>query len=141
MPLDVAALLRETGALLSGHFRLSSGLHSAGYVQCALLLEHPRNAKAIGTDAKVLQAAYNRGDSFQAVYARLESADAFGKFKDALTTNPQLNVKVLRHVQLGCAPSRHFLGAFRLAPTRASRQRSSAPARLRRTARRRGAPP
>ena len=49
MPLDVAALLRETGALLSGHFRLSSGVHSAGYVQCALLLEHPRNAKAIGT--------------------------------------------------------------------------------------------
>ena len=48
MPLDVAALLRETGALLGGHFRLSSGLHSAGYVQCALLLEHPRNAKAIG---------------------------------------------------------------------------------------------
>jgi len=48
MPLDVAALLRETGALLSGHFRLSSGLHSAGYVQCALLLEQPRNAKAIG---------------------------------------------------------------------------------------------
>jgi orotate phosphoribosyltransferase len=49
MPLDVASLLRETGALLSGHFRLSSGLHSPGYVQCALLLEHPRNAKAIGT--------------------------------------------------------------------------------------------
>ena len=48
MPLDVAALLRETGALLTGHFRLSSGLHSAGYVQCALLLEQPRNAKAIG---------------------------------------------------------------------------------------------
>jgi orotate phosphoribosyltransferase len=48
MPLDIAALLHATGALLSGHFRLSSGLHSAGYVQCALLLEHPRNAKAIG---------------------------------------------------------------------------------------------
>ena len=48
MALDVAALLRETGALLTGHFRLSSGLHSAGYVQCALLLEHPRNARAIG---------------------------------------------------------------------------------------------
>jgi len=48
MPLDVVALLRETGALLNGHFRLSSGLHSPGYVQCALLLEHPRNAKAIG---------------------------------------------------------------------------------------------
>jgi orotate phosphoribosyltransferase len=48
MPLDIRALLQETGALLSGHFRLSSGLHSPNYVQCALLLEHPRNAKAIG---------------------------------------------------------------------------------------------
>jgi orotate phosphoribosyltransferase len=46
--LDLPALLRETGALLSGHFRLSSGLHSPNYVQCALLLEQPRHAKAIG---------------------------------------------------------------------------------------------
>jgi orotate phosphoribosyltransferase len=45
---DLPALLRETGALLSGHFRLSSGLHSPNYVQCALLLEQPRNAKEIG---------------------------------------------------------------------------------------------
>lgn len=48
MALDIAALLEETGALLQGHFKLSSGLHSPNYVQCALLLEHPRNAKAIG---------------------------------------------------------------------------------------------
>jgi orotate phosphoribosyltransferase len=48
MALDIQALLRETGALLSGHFRLSSGLHSPNYVQCALLLEHPRNARALG---------------------------------------------------------------------------------------------
>ena len=48
MPLDLATLLGETGALLSGHFRLSSGLHSPGYVQCALLLEQPRNARAVG---------------------------------------------------------------------------------------------
>ena len=48
MPLDVPALLQETGALLNGHFRLSSGLHSPNYVQCALLLEHPRHAKALG---------------------------------------------------------------------------------------------
>jgi len=46
--LDLSALLRETGALLNGHFRLSSGLHSPSYVQCALLLEHPRNASRIG---------------------------------------------------------------------------------------------
>ena len=48
MSLDVPALLQETGALLTGHFRLSSGLHSPNYVQCARLLEHPRHAKAIG---------------------------------------------------------------------------------------------
>ena len=48
MSLDVRALLEQTGALLTGHFRLSSGLHSANYMQCALLLEHPHNAKAIG---------------------------------------------------------------------------------------------
>jgi len=45
---DVRALLEQTGALLTGHFRLSSGLHSGNYVQCAKLLEHPRDAKAIG---------------------------------------------------------------------------------------------
>lgn len=50
MPADVRALLEETGALLTGHFRLSSGLHSPNYVQCARLLEHPRHAKAIGAD-------------------------------------------------------------------------------------------
>jgi orotate phosphoribosyltransferase len=48
MTLDVRALLEETGALLTGHFRLSSGLHSPNYVQCALLLEHPKNARALG---------------------------------------------------------------------------------------------
>lgn len=48
MALDVLALLSKTGALLRGHFHLSSGLHSSSYVQCALLLQHARNAKAIG---------------------------------------------------------------------------------------------
>ena len=50
MPSDLRALLEETGALLTGHFKLSSGLHSPNYVQCARLLEHPRHAKAIGAD-------------------------------------------------------------------------------------------
>ena len=48
MTLDVRPLLEETGALLTGHFRLSSGLHSPNYVQCAKLLEHPRDARALG---------------------------------------------------------------------------------------------
>lgn len=48
MAIDLPARLRDSRALLQGHFRLSSGLHSPNYVQCALLLEEPRNAKAIG---------------------------------------------------------------------------------------------
>jgi len=50
MAFDIAALLEETGALLQGHFRLSSGLHSPNYVQCARLLEHPMHARAIGRE-------------------------------------------------------------------------------------------
>ena len=41
-------LFRRSGALLEGHFRLTSGLHSAGYLQCALVLQHPSNAEALG---------------------------------------------------------------------------------------------
>ena len=48
----------------------------------------------IWCDADVLMPAYNR-DGFQSVYARLNSAAAFTQFKDALTTNPQLKVKVV----------------------------------------------
>jgi orotate phosphoribosyltransferase len=45
---DLLALFRRSGALLEGHFRLSSGLHSPGYLQCALVLSQPRDAEAIG---------------------------------------------------------------------------------------------
>ena len=51
MPTDTAAILdrfRRAGALLEGHFRLTSGLHSPGYLQCALVLQHPREAEALG---------------------------------------------------------------------------------------------
>jgi orotate phosphoribosyltransferase len=41
-------LLEESGALRHGHFLLSSGLHSAAYVQCALLLEDPVRARQVG---------------------------------------------------------------------------------------------
>ena len=43
-PEDVIQKFRETGALLEGHFVLTSGLHSAIYLQCALVLQHPREA-------------------------------------------------------------------------------------------------
>jgi len=47
-------------------------------------------------DAKVLQPAYRRGNSYQSVYLRLESVDSFQKLKDALTTDPRLNVTAIR---------------------------------------------
>jgi putative ABC transport system permease protein len=53
----------------------------------------------IWTDAKILQGAYNRGDSFQSVYVRLDSGESFAKFKDALTTNPQLSVAPQREAE------------------------------------------
>ena len=39
---------RATGALLEGHFQLSSGLHSTVYLQCALVLQFPEKAEAFG---------------------------------------------------------------------------------------------
>ena len=45
---SILDLFRRVGALLEGHFRLSSGLHSSGYLQCALVLQHPREAEACG---------------------------------------------------------------------------------------------
>jgi orotate phosphoribosyltransferase len=49
--LDASTILdrfRRVGALLEGHFRLTAGLHSSGYLQCALVLQHPREAEACG---------------------------------------------------------------------------------------------
>lgn len=49
----------------------------------------------IWSDAKVLQPAYRRGNSYQSVLVRLASAAAFQTLKDALTSDPRLNVTVI----------------------------------------------
>jgi orotate phosphoribosyltransferase len=41
-------LFKQTGALLEGHFQLTSGLHSSLYLQCALVLQYPEHADFIG---------------------------------------------------------------------------------------------
>src|SRR5688572_30441436 len=46
----------------------------------------------VWTDATVLQGAYNRGTTYQSMRVKLTSADAYRSFKDALTTDPRLNV-------------------------------------------------
>ena len=45
---EVIERFKKTGALLEGHFVLSSGLHSAVYLQCALVLQHPHAAEEFG---------------------------------------------------------------------------------------------
>jgi len=47
-PEQVIDQFRRTGALLEGHFQLSSGLHSTVYLQCALVLQFPEIAEAFG---------------------------------------------------------------------------------------------
>lgn len=42
------ALFEKTGAYLHGHFRLTSGLHSGEYLQCAKVLAHPQYAERLG---------------------------------------------------------------------------------------------
>jgi len=45
---SILDVFRQTGAYLSGHFRLTSGLHSPEYLQCALVLQHPQHAERLG---------------------------------------------------------------------------------------------
>lgn len=45
---NILEKLKETGAILEGHFLLSSGLHSNTYIQCAKLLQHPHHATWCG---------------------------------------------------------------------------------------------
>ena len=44
---DILKIFRDHSALLEGHFILSSGLHSDRYIQCALVLQHPRVAEQL----------------------------------------------------------------------------------------------
>jgi orotate phosphoribosyltransferase len=53
-PESVLSLFRECGALLEGHFLLSSGLHSNRYLQCALVLQHPDRAERLGSGIAAL---------------------------------------------------------------------------------------
>jgi len=47
---EILQIFRDHGALLEGHFILSSGLHSDRYIQCALVLQYPRVAERLCTE-------------------------------------------------------------------------------------------
>jgi len=50
----------------------------------------------IWIDARVLQGAYRRGNTYQSLLAQLDSRDSYDAFRDYLTSNPQLNVSIRR---------------------------------------------
>ena len=61
----ILSAFHETGAYLKGHFRLTSGLHSPEYLQCALVLQYPRHAEHFGrllaTEFRRLEPTLNAG--------------------------------------------------------------------------------
>ena len=61
--LDIIKILRETNALMKGHFILSSGLHSAEYLQCSKLTMYPKKLEALSQVlAKKILDKYNDFD-------------------------------------------------------------------------------
>jgi putative ABC transport system permease protein len=64
----------------------------------------------IWADSSVVQSVYQRGSSFQSVYGKLETPEAFDRFKEGLTTDPRLNVKVLRETDYYAEQSTLLIG-------------------------------
>ena len=64
-------------------------------------------------DVRVLQPAYRRGESFQAVYAKLETPGSFEGYKDALTRDPRLEVQVERESDFYYSQSKTLVGIIR----------------------------
>ena len=91
-------IFQQTGALLEGHFQLTSGLHSPRYLQCALVLQYPEHAEFVG---RALAAKF-RDDRVDAVVAPAiggiivahETARAIGA--RALFTEREAGVMTLR---------------------------------------------
>jgi len=79
-------LYERTGALLRGHFRLTSGLHSDIYLQSALVLQHPVHAEALGRAL---------ADSFRSAGARTVLAPAIGGILVAHEVARALGVRAL----------------------------------------------
>ena len=67
----------------------------------------------IWCDARVLQGAYRRGNSYQSILARLDSSESFNAFRDWLTANPQVNVQVRREQDYYAQQSRALTSLIR----------------------------
>src|SRR5688572_22208737 len=65
----VLSVFEQTGAYLHGHFRLTSGLHSPAYLQCARVLQYPVHAEALGRALAVRFREMSNGESIPLVTA------------------------------------------------------------------------
>jgi orotate phosphoribosyltransferase len=95
---EILEIFRTHGALLEGHFILSSGLHSDRYIQCALVLQHPRVAEqlcsALAAKLRHLGATVVAAPALGGVIVSHEVARALGL--RALFTERQEGVMLLR---------------------------------------------
>ena len=95
---EILEVFRGNSALLEGHFILSSGLHSDRYVQCALVLQHPRVAEQLGaelaTKLRHLGASVVAAPALGGILVAQEVARALGV--RAIFTERQEGVMTLR---------------------------------------------
>ncbi len=95
---EVLRLFEKSGALLKGHFKLSSGLHSEKYLQCALILQYPdiaeRLSKAIAKEFSAEKIDVVIGPALGGVTLAYEVARAIGR--RGLFTESQDGKMVLR---------------------------------------------
>lgn len=83
---ETLALYEKTGALMRGHFRLTSGLHSAVYLQSALVLQYPEHAAALGAAL---------ADPFRGAQASVVVAPAIGGILVAHEVARALGIRAL----------------------------------------------
>lgn len=82
---EIERLLKDTGAWLSGHFLLSSGLHSNQYIQCQKIMQYPRHGLALAETLaeNILEAGLRPsvivGPALGAVHWEVYAAQAFDK--------------------------------------------------------------
>ncbi|OGD11355.1 MAG: orotate phosphoribosyltransferase [Candidatus Aminicenantes bacterium RBG_13_62_12] len=72
---EIKNIFKDTGALLEGHFILTSGLHSAAYFQCAKVFQYPRHAEALARDI----ADHFRGERIDVVVSPAVGGIVFGQ--------------------------------------------------------------
>lgn len=107
---EVMAILKATGAVSEGHFRLTSGKHSDFYIQCARLMQHPEKAEpvcqALADQFRAGTAAGSNpsqtievviGPATGAILMAYEVARALGPGVRAMFTERENGVMTLRH--------------------------------------------